>query len=282
MLSPPAEIVRRNDPDRFLTALFAPPAKRETLLLLYAFNHELARAREVASEPTLARIRLQWWREIVEGTRRRHEVAEPLGAAIDRGDLPAAGLAALIDAREMEADDSIPTLADWRIYLAGTAGRLAELAGSVLGVPTGEGEPGEDKPVESGLGAFGTAYGIAGLLRSVSAQARRGRCLLPEDVLEAHGLTAEGVVTQPADPALHPVLAALAREGQALLRVGGAARLPRDAVAAALPGVLAQRDLRRLMRRPGAPAGPRGIGDRLAVFIAAMRGRVLVAASRKS
>ena len=42
-----AALVRRHDPDRFLTALFAPPEKRDALLTLYAFNHELARAREV-------------------------------------------------------------------------------------------------------------------------------------------------------------------------------------------------------------------------------------------
>ena len=48
-LSACAELVRRHDPDRFLTALFAPPAMRETLFVLYAVNHELARAREVVS-----------------------------------------------------------------------------------------------------------------------------------------------------------------------------------------------------------------------------------------
>ena len=73
-------------------ALFAPADRRETLFLLYAFNHELARAREVASQPTLALIRLQWWREVIEGARRRHEVAAPLGEALDAGRLDAADL----------------------------------------------------------------------------------------------------------------------------------------------------------------------------------------------
>ena len=73
-LSAVGEIVRRHDPDRFLTALFAPAERREALFVLYAFNHELARAREVAREPMLAMVRLQWWREVVEGARRRHEV----------------------------------------------------------------------------------------------------------------------------------------------------------------------------------------------------------------
>jgi len=86
-----AGLVRRVDPDRFLTALFAPAEKREALFLLYAFNHELARARESVSEPPLALIRLQWWREVVEGARRHHEIAEPLHAALD--------------ARELDRDD---------------------------------------------------------------------------------------------------------------------------------------------------------------------------------
>jgi len=41
-------MVRRADYDRWFCSLFAPGGKREGLWLLYAFNHELARAREVA------------------------------------------------------------------------------------------------------------------------------------------------------------------------------------------------------------------------------------------
>src|ERR1700760_2420077 len=113
--------VRRHDPARFLTALCAPPEKRDALLTLYAFNHELARAREVVSQPPLALIRLQWWREVVEGAQRRHEVAGPLLAAIARGDLDRADLLALIDAREIEAEPCIETLSAWREYLLGSA-----------------------------------------------------------------------------------------------------------------------------------------------------------------
>ncbi|HET9148702.1 MAG TPA: squalene/phytoene synthase family protein, partial [Acetobacteraceae bacterium] len=77
------ETVRRADQDRFLGAIFAPAALRERLILLYAFNHELARAREVASEPAIALIRLHWWREVVEGAARAHEVASPLRRALE-------------------------------------------------------------------------------------------------------------------------------------------------------------------------------------------------------
>jgi 15-cis-phytoene synthase len=117
-----AALVRRHDPDRFLTALFAPPEKRDALLALYAFNHELARAREVASEPPLALIRLQWWREVVEGDLKRHEVATPLSRAIADGTLKPSDLLPVIEAREIEVYGDFETVSDWRAWLLAGAG----------------------------------------------------------------------------------------------------------------------------------------------------------------
>lgn len=112
MLSACAAIVRRHDPDRFLAALFAPPARRA---------------------PTLALIRLVWWRDVVEGACRRHEVAAPLTAILNAGLLDLDDLLALITAREIETEPAIPILAAWRDYLRGCAGRLAIAAGRLLG-----------------------------------------------------------------------------------------------------------------------------------------------------
>jgi phytoene synthase len=259
MTEPLIDFVRRHDPDRFLTALFAPPEKRGALLALYAFNHELARAREAVTEPALALIRLHWWREVVEGAEKRHEVATPLTAAIGAGALARADLLALIDVREMEADPAIPTLQAWRDYVLGTAGGLAVAAGRLLGAP----EPERLRPL-------GAAYGAAGLLRSVPALARQARCLLPEDLLAEQGLSPEAVVLRPDAPGLRLVLATLRAEGEALLAQGRGLRLPRAAIAASLPAVLARRDLGRgTTVKPG-----RGIGDQLAVLFAAATGRV--------
>ena len=249
--------VRRHDPDRFLTALFAPADKRPALLALYAFNHELARAREAGREPPLALIRLQWWREVVEGAARTHEVATPLSEAIAVGALAPDDLLCLIDAREIEAEPQIDSLSDWLAYLRGTAGGLAVAAARCLGAPTPE-----------TIRDLGTAYGVAGLLRAVPALARQGRCLLPADVLAAHGLSPDAVISEPDTPSLTSVLRELAREGTRLL--AQARRPPRAAIPAALPAVLARRDLARVP----APAAPRGLGDRLAVLLAAAAGRI--------
>jgi phytoene/squalene synthetase len=81
-----AALVERGDPDRFRAAMAAPPPARNVLFPLYAFNLEVARAPQVASEPLIGEMRLQWWRDALAeiaagGPVRRHEVTTPLALA---------------------------------------------------------------------------------------------------------------------------------------------------------------------------------------------------------
>lgn len=255
-LSACGRLVRRADPDRFLCALFAPAARREALFVLYALNHELARAREAAREPTLALIRLHWWREVVQGTAKRHEVAGPLSEAIAQGWLVADDLLAIIDGREAETEPAIATKAEFLAYCAATAGGVMAAAGRALGGDAG---------VQARLRVLGTAQGIAGQLRNVPALAASGRVVLPQDVLGAHGVTVHDIIAGRGGAGQAAAMAELAGEARAMLAVRG--MLPRPVVAAALPAVLARRDLRRgeVMR---------GLGDRLAVLAAWAVGRV--------
>jgi phytoene synthase len=252
-----ADLVRKHDPDRFLTVLFAPPDKRDALLALYAFNNELARARSVASEAPLALIRLQWWREVVEGERKRHEVATPLSQAIEAGTLQATDLLPLIDARDQEAYGEFTMFDDWRNWLMAGAGGLAVAAGRALGASQPE-----------ALRPYGAAYGVAALLRATGALASQGRCMLPQDLLMQHGLSPEAFIYDPASVSARAVLALVVREGVGFLR--SARRVPKAVVAAALPAVLARRDFAHWPN----VSQPRRLGDRLAVLVSALTGRV--------
>ena len=264
-----AGFVRAHDPDRFLCAIFAPAAARPAILALTAFNHELARAREAATNPIAALIRLQWWREAVEEAAagrpaRRHEVAAPLAAAIAAGALDPAALLAMTAAREAECEEEgLATEPAFVAWLRGTAGGWSAAAARALGADTAGAEV---------LRALGAAYGLAGVLRSLAAHAAQGRCLLPRERLHMAGLSAEAVIAAPAAPALRALVAEMAEEGLAAL---GAARrdIPAGTLAAALPAVLAARDLKRLAAGQDVPA-PRGLGDRVAVTLAGLRGRV--------
>lgn len=280
-LSATAAIARARDPDRFFCALFAPADRREALFTLIAYNSELARAREAARNPLAALMRLQWWRDAVAAAAEgrpplRHEVAAPLHAAIAAGLLAPEELAALADAREAEAEEEgFPTREAFEAYLRGTAGSFAVAAGRLLGANGG--------PAMLALQEAGTLFGLAGVLRSVPALARQGRCLLPRDALAEMGLTPPEVSAAPDAPAARAVIAALAglalprldRARQALRQTATASGpgLPRRALAAALPLVLAARDLPRLARGAEVPPG-RGLADRLAVMAAGLIGRV--------
>lgn len=260
MNDPIAALVRRHDPDRFLTALFAPPGHRDALLTLYAFDHELARAREVTSEPHLALIRLHWWREVVEGAHRRHEVATPLAELLDSGRLDPPDLLPIIDAYEVESDADIESLAAWRSWLLAGAGGIAVAAGRLLGAT----DPNLFRPV-------GAALGAARVIRWNHALARRGRCLLPADLLADAGLSVHAAIAEPGSPGVASVLRRLAAEGQGWLAQAPSGRIPHAVLAAALPVVLSRRDLRRA---PAAHTGPRGLADRVAVIWAGLTGRV--------
>jgi len=247
--SPVARMVRRHDRDRFLTALFAPAGKREDLWALYAFNHEVAKTREVVSEPALGRIRLQWWRDTLAaiyggGEPRQHEVAQPLAAAIARHRLTREHLDALIDAREADLDDEGPaSLAALEAYAEATSARLAWLALEVLG-------EGGAAAREAGRQA-GIAYALAGLLRAVPFHARHKRLMLPRDACHAAGLAPERDLFElRSSPALRAVSATVATAAERHLAAARAHRasVPRQALAALLPAVLAQADLARLKR----------------------------------
>ena len=166
-----AALVQRGDPDRFLAAMAAPAAARGALFTLYAVNLELARAPWVTQEPLIARMRLQFWRDVLAmGEPHAHEVATPLQTLLRAG-LPAAPLADMIDAREVEIGTTAPfadTAALWD-SLEGTAGGRVRAASLALGGP--------DNGAARDLGA---AQGLANYLLAVPALTAAGRRALPD------------------------------------------------------------------------------------------------------
>src|SRR5215469_15913602 len=99
--------LHKSDEDRYHATLFAPSDKRKALFALYAFHHEVARVAESVREPMMHAIRLQWWREAVQGARegkpRQHETVTALADLFAQHDLPPELFEAIIDAREDDA-----------------------------------------------------------------------------------------------------------------------------------------------------------------------------------
>ena len=76
------------DFDRYLCALFAKKAERDSLFSLIVFNSEIAKIRTLVNEPLIGRMRLQWWRDAIEGIYKgnvpEHDALRPLFYALKR------------------------------------------------------------------------------------------------------------------------------------------------------------------------------------------------------
>jgi phytoene synthase len=262
--------LRRLDPDRWLTALFAPDDRRPGLLALYAFNVEIARARESVSQPMIGQIRLQWWREAWEGVAagrpRQHPVVLALHEHCRSLDLPT--VMTLIDARERDMDDSpFADLAALTAYARSTSAPLIKLAAQQLGAALDDGI----------ADAAGTAYALAGILRATPHLLARRRVLLPADLLTAEGLTPEAAYQTEVGEALRPVMARIAAEAEGALQAARGGRAPRAALPALLPATLAGLTLKSL-RRSGqnpvvAETGVTPLRRQMALLWASLRGR---------
>ena len=250
------EELRRYDHDRYLTCLFAPKAARDHLFALYAFNLEVAKTAEVVSEAMLGQIRLQWWRESIEGIYagrpRHHEVVEPLAQAVAARDLTRGHFDRLIDAREADLAQQPPaTLAALEAYAEATSSTLVWLALEILGAA--------DETGRRAGRSLGLAWAYIGLLRALPFHAGRRQLFLPLDLMSEAGLEPEEVFAGRSSPALRAVASQIAAAAGRHLDEARALR-PRLAKAtrpALLPGCLAAGYLRLLAKAGHDPFDPR-------------------------
>ena len=94
--------LKSEDHDGWLATLFAPADARPGLHAIGAFALELGHVRERVRQPIAGEIRLQWWQDVVDGSRTSEAAAHPVAAALldtmARADLPPAIIADMIDA----------------------------------------------------------------------------------------------------------------------------------------------------------------------------------------
>jgi NADH dehydrogenase [ubiquinone] 1 alpha subcomplex assembly factor 6 len=275
-LSPSGALVRRHDRDRYQTVLFAPASRREALFALYAFNYEIARVRESVHEPMLGSIRLQWWREAIgsaygDAAPRRHEIVEPLSAAIRAHGLSRDRFDRLVDTRERDLDAAPPaTLAELEDYAEGSSAPLVELALEVLDAATPQ--------ARTAAREIGAGYALAGLIRAMPFHAQTGRLWIPDDVAAAAGFDPRDYGALRSTPALRQAVAAIAAAATRRLAAARALRrgLPKAALPALLPARIAARALKRLGRTGFDPFARAGESDPLQSWrlaLAAITGR---------
>jgi len=243
-------LLRRDDRDRWLACLFAPPAVRRHWHALYAFNLEVARIREVVSEPLLGEIRLQWWCEALEGTRTEDVQANPVAAALLRlfAQNPALSCSLalkLLDARIFDLyDDPMPTVAALEAYAIATSASLFRLAAGCL-------DAGALERLGATIDHAGIAYALTGLLRALPWHAARGQLYIPLEMLDAHGVAPHVFGAGHMTPAIEAVLADMRGLAHRHLAAAYAGLRGVDSSAAAFLPLSLCAPYLRLMEKPG-------------------------------
>ena len=235
-------LLRRHDRDRFLATLCAPVERQPALWALLGFNYEIARVREVVSEPVLGQIRLQWWRdaldEIYAGRKpRRHEVVEKLAEAVLGCGLDRALLDGMIAAREQDLAGEAPaSLAALETYLDATSSNLLRAQLAVLGAEATE-----------AARHVGIAWGLVGLIRALPYHAAAKMLYSPAEIAQAVDLHEQDVYAlRPSTP----LTAALKQLGAAAeAHLAEASKLRRQVPRRALPALLIARLAAQYLQR---------------------------------
>jgi 15-cis-phytoene synthase len=186
-------IVKAHDRDRYIATLFAPETTRDDLFTLYAFDAEVSRIRSVISDPLPGEIRLQWWREVINGERageaQGNALASGIRGVIARHNLPLHAVEAYFDAKVFEFyNDAFPDTFALEAWCGETTSIILQMAVLIL-------DAHDAASCANASGHAGVALGIAAIVQRLPRSRARGQCYLPNDLLSACGIDTDEFVS---------------------------------------------------------------------------------------
>ncbi len=174
--------------DHYLACLLMPEIVRGHMAALYLFDVETARIRDLIREPMPGEIRLQWWRDVLQGSADGAEsgpLAHALKNTISKHALPLEPFMALLDARIFDLyDDPMGSIQDFELYAGETVSSVIQ-----LGLIICDKEKARDNAVAAGHA--GVALAVGRIIRNFSQFRARGQTYVPKQMLNAAGLTPE-------------------------------------------------------------------------------------------
>ncbi len=217
----------------YYSFLFLPPERRRAITALYAFCREVDDTVDEATDASLARIKLAWWRTEVstmyKGTP-THPVTQALKPHIDVYHLEEQHLQAIIDGMEMDLDQSryldFPGLRKYCWHVAGVVGILSA---SIFGYTNPQTLAYAEK--------LGLAFQLTNIIRDVGEDARKGRIYLPVNELQQFGVTAQDLLSARHSDKFEALMAFQTERAQAMYDEA-LALLPKEDRRAQRPGLM--------------------------------------------
>jgi phytoene synthase len=165
---------------RFLTA-----EKRRAITAFYAWCREVDDIADECRDPGVARIKLAWWREEVGrmyAGKPSHPVTQALRHAVDGMAIAQEQLMEIMDGVEMDLTQTrYQDFRQLRLYCHRVAGVVGEVSAQIFGYT--------DRATLKYASLLGLAFQFTNIIRDVGEDARRGRIYLPQDEMQAHGVS---------------------------------------------------------------------------------------------
>ncbi|WOF73902.1 squalene/phytoene synthase family protein [Parvibaculaceae bacterium PLY_AMNH_Bact1] len=183
--------LKRLDHDRYLAILLTPERQRDVLAAISAFDAEMIRIPTTVSEPMLADIRFQWWREalgeMTSVSDPGHEIAAALADTLfDYGVAPTA-LNSLIDLRSRDlAEHPFATLGDLSDYHHQVAAQFLSITSSIANETL-------DATTVKTATTHLAVYGLINQIRRMPHDVASSQLCLPLDLMGQHDIDPHAV-----------------------------------------------------------------------------------------
>jgi phytoene synthase len=174
----------------YYSFLFLEAERRRAITAMYAFCREVDDTVDNATDESVARIKLAWWRTEIgamyHGTP-THPVTQALRPHLATYNLQEKHLLAIVDGMEMDLNQSrYLDFAGLKQYCWHVAGVVGILSASIFGVT----DPRTLEYAEK----LGLAFQLTNIIRDVGEDARKGRIYLPVNELQQFGVTAADIL----------------------------------------------------------------------------------------
>ncbi len=174
----------------YYSFLFLPPEQKQAIIALYAFCREVDDVVDECDDPSLARIKLEWWRSEINSLFEdspQHPVSQALATSIERFSLPKEHFLEIIDGMEMDLEQfSYDSFKDLSLYCYRVASVVGLMAAEIFGY--------EDRQTLKYAYNLGMAFQLTNIIRDVAEDSGRGRIYLPADEMKQFGVSVDDIL----------------------------------------------------------------------------------------
>ncbi len=181
---------------------FLPPERRRAITALYAFCREVDDAVDEPSDASVARAKLDWWRNEVAqlfAGKPQHPVTRALAPAVASYGITRRGLEEIMDGMQMDLEQNrYLDFAALALYCHRVAGVVGVLAAGIFGYRNPQTLAYAEK--------LGLAFQLTNIIRDVGEDVRNGRIYIPMDELQRFGVTAADILNARHGPAFERLM----------------------------------------------------------------------------